>query len=71
MKRVSYKVGTLECEIALSIDNNHQDHNPFYGWFFGWRRTFIIDNIEIMDFILSETEIGIINQITFDKQSSI
>ena len=57
MKRVSYKVGTPQCKRALFID----DKKPF--WFhiyFGWRRTFTIDDIEIMDFIFSIKDINII-----------
>jgi CRISPR/Cas system endoribonuclease Cas6 (RAMP superfamily) len=57
MKRVSYKVGTVECERALFIDNNKKF---WFHIFFGWRRTFTIDNIEIMDFIFSTRDINII-----------
>lgn len=60
MRRVSYKAGTPQCERALFID----DTKPF--WFhiyFGWRRTFIIDNTEIMDFIFTNKDIAIIETI--------
>lgn len=59
MRKVSYKAGTLQCERALFID----DIKPF--WFrvyFGWRRTFIINDIEIMEFIFTNKDIAIIEK---------
>lgn len=60
MKRVSFKADTPECEMALYIDDSHK--NALYHIFFGWRRTFKVDNIEIMDFILTNKEINLIKK---------
>lgn len=62
MKRVSYKIDTPECDAALYIDDLHK--NVFYHMFFGWRRTFKIDEIEIMDFIFSEKDLKLIREIS-------
>lgn len=59
MRRVSYKVGTLQCKRALFID----DTKPcWFRIYFGWRRTFIIDDIEIMEFIFTNKDIAIIEE---------
>ena len=61
MRRVDYKVGTREAEIALAID----DKIPFFiSIFIGWRRTFTIDNIEIMEFIFSDKDIRLIEELS-------
>ena len=58
-KRVSYKTGTKNCERAIFLDNL----KPFwFKWFWGWRRTFIVNKMEIMDFIFSEKDISIIEE---------
>lgn len=57
MVRVSYKTGTTECDRALFLD---ESKSALFKLFFGWRRTFLVDNIEIMDFIFKKKDILLI-----------
>lgn len=59
LQRVSYKTGTKQCERALFLDAQ----KPFwFKIFWGWRRTFVVNKMEIMDFIFSKNDINIIEK---------
>ena len=60
MKKVQYIVGTKECEKALTIDNAHKSN--LYHMFFGWRRTFTILDLEVMEFLFTNKEIELIER---------
>ena len=60
MRKVQYIVGTKECERALAYDDAHK--SALYHMFFGWRKTFTILSLEVMEFRFTNKEIELIER---------